>query len=102
HAMTLRDLPSFPTRRSSDLSIDASEANRLCEGLVQSLLTRLDAPDDSMVLLLTQLDPSTTRPLARELALQVCSENNLDPNGLDRSEEHTSELQSPDHLVCRL
>src|SRR5258708_12956922 len=23
------------------------------------------------------------------------------PNG-DRSEEHTSELQSPDHLVCRL
>src|SRR5207244_13411044 len=23
-------------------------------------------------------------------------------NGLDRSEEHTSELQSPDHLVCRL
>src|SRR5258708_11863608 len=23
-------------------------------------------------------------------------------DGLDRSEEHTSELQSPDHLVCRL
>src|SRR5258708_25782937 len=23
-------------------------------------------------------------------------------NGSDRSEEHTSELQSPDHLVCRL
>src|SRR5258708_14916289 len=23
-------------------------------------------------------------------------------NGLLRSEEHTSELQSPDHLVCRL
>src|SRR5258708_17276610 len=23
-------------------------------------------------------------------------------NGLMRSEEHTSELQSPDHLVCRL
>src|SRR5258708_16213840 len=22
--------------------------------------------------------------------------------GIDRSEEHTSELQSPDHLVCRL
>src|SRR5258708_13777258 len=25
-----------------------------------------------------------------------------DPNNLKRSEEHTSELQSPDHLVCRL
>src|SRR5258708_8303555 len=24
------------------------------------------------------------------------------PAGMDRSEEHTSELQSPDHLVCRL
>src|SRR5258708_24193225 len=24
------------------------------------------------------------------------------PNVEDRSEEHTSELQSPDHLVCRL
>src|SRR5258708_39825382 len=23
-------------------------------------------------------------------------------SGVDRSEEHTSELQSPDHLVCRL
>ena len=23
-------------------------------------------------------------------------------DGFDRSEEHTSELQSPDHLVCRL
>src|SRR5258708_28866486 len=25
-----------------------------------------------------------------------------DAGGLPRSEEHTSELQSPDHLVCRL
>src|SRR5258708_28713943 len=25
-----------------------------------------------------------------------------EPRGLARSEEHTSELQSPDHLVCRL
>src|SRR5258708_21723507 len=24
------------------------------------------------------------------------------PDAADRSEEHTSELQSPDHLVCRL
>src|SRR5258708_20928188 len=24
------------------------------------------------------------------------------PTGIKRSEEHTSELQSPDHLVCRL
>src|SRR5258708_15403787 len=28
--------------------------------------------------------------------------SDLKRNDLDRSEEHTSELQSPDHLVCRL
>src|SRR5258708_16120005 len=33
-------------------------------------------------------------PPERDLALAVRREN--------RSEEHTSELQSPDHLVCRL
>src|SRR5258708_23302948 len=27
---------------------------------------------------------------------------NISCEGLSRSEEHTSELQSPDHLVCRL
>src|SRR5947208_10639999 len=32
-------------------------------------------------------------------ALKTC-ENTFDPG--HRSEEHTSELQSPDHLVCRL
>src|SRR5258708_28726739 len=31
-------------------------------------------------------------------AVQGCSSPELQP----RSEEHTSELQSPDHLVCRL
>src|SRR5947208_8763398 len=30
------------------------------------------------------------------------SDDRADPFETDRSEEHTSELQSPDHLVCRL
>src|SRR5438552_13509192 len=38
---------------------------------------------------------STKGPLLRRLA--ACS-----ARALSRSEEHTSELQSPDHLVCRL
>src|SRR5258708_24198760 len=29
-------------------------------------------------------------------------ENTFPKESCDRSEEHTSELQSPDHLVCRL
>src|SRR5258708_26611363 len=37
-------------------------------------------------------DPSTRRPRTMVQA----------PQSSSRSEEHTSELQSPDHLVCRL
>src|SRR5207244_12545981 len=67
-------LPSFPTRRSSDLTVRPSRA-------------------------------------ARPLRARTCPSN---PGGIataspvgtrrrsPRSEEHTSELQSPDHLVCRL
>src|SRR5258708_29638175 len=33
--------------------------------------------------------------------LSVALGSRIQPNG-PRSEEHTSELQSPDHLVCRL
>ena len=30
------------------------------------------------------------------------SASQMEKKGIDRSEEHTSELQSPTHLVCRL
>src|SRR5258708_25212295 len=33
---------------------------------------------------------------------EPCSETPVIGKPLERSEEHTSELQSPDHLVCRL
>src|SRR5207244_13227455 len=39
-----------------------------------------------------------TRSTSRIVAVAVSNIADL----LDRSEEHTSELQSPDHLVCRL
>src|SRR5258708_15086489 len=35
-------------------------------------------------------------------ALRKFSQRAVRVNGNGRSEEHTSELQSPDHLVCRL
>src|SRR5258708_9900244 len=35
-------------------------------------------------------------------ALSGRRSDSLSPAGVERSEEHTSELQSPDHLVCRL
>src|SRR5207244_12995909 len=43
--------------------------------------------------------------LVREPAVVVVDLALAQPDGMDRirrSEEHTSELQSPDHLVCRL
>src|SRR5258708_8901670 len=44
-----------------------------------------------------------TKGLVEEIRRRgnVCQVLNLNEN-LARSEEHTSELQSPDHLVCRL
>src|SRR5207244_11244663 len=41
------------------------------------------------------------RPVALQQLLHEADEPDL-VAGNDRSEEHTSELQSPDHLVCRL
>src|SRR5207244_12182372 len=88
----LRDLDSFPTRRSSDLgpggycgpsncnyshviSVDPLDANRLFAGGAQHGLWRCSNCGAAPVW-------TNTTSL--------------------RSEEHTSELQSPDHLVCRL
>lgn len=62
--------------------LERAKVNQLCRGAIRTLLTRLKAPDDSMVLLLSQLDPPTARELAREFALEECSKNSLDPSGL--------------------
>src|SRR5947208_9233204 len=51
---------------------------------------------------LPQEDPQ--RDQGREDPVQPAGDSGqrLRDNPLGRSEEHTSELQSPDHLVCRL
>src|SRR5205809_4133525 len=65
-----RNLPSFPTRRSSDLLLYLSSSVACLAGL--PLASRLSA------------GPAADAALGK------------------RSEEHTSELQSRLHLVCRL
>src|SRR5207244_9304294 len=91
------DLHSFPTRRSSDLiaevqaitgrdgRIEACPANgrRAMRGFVQ------------------QCQAFCSRCRAPALAEQR-ERGNRQTRHQCRSEEHTSELQSPDHLVCRL
>src|SRR5207244_12915278 len=70
-----RDLPSFPTRRSSDLRDRRVPPQESCS---RPCRTKCCPP------------PSWGFPLHGARGRRT------------RSEEHTSELQSPDHLVCRL
>src|SRR5205809_3638674 len=71
----LQDRPSFPTRRSSDLY--AGQGDR--------------AVRVARFIPLEDWEPDRIEHVARS-----------SDAGTDRSEEHTSELQSRLHLVCRL
>src|SRR5256885_12203868 len=61
-------------------------------------------PPRSTLFPYTTLFRSTTRPNAsgKPPCQQTTSSSELDPPAASRSEEHTSELQSPCNLVCRL
>src|SRR5207244_11874755 len=85
------NLHSFPTRRSSDLKVDDSnrgdfEARGMGPfrpyGENGETMQYYQVAEDLVE------DPDALRPWAEK--------------AIARSEEHTSELQSPDHLVCRL
>src|SRR5258708_25878893 len=46
--------------------------------------------------------PAAAKALKKHAQPQLAHADSLDHELGPRSEEHTSELQSPDHLVCRL
>src|SRR5437879_7474785 len=76
-----RDLHSFPTRRSSDLGVVGTN----------------DAEDD--------LNPFSAQRPSQRLPTRHQRHPGIVahlPVAVTRSEEHTSELQSPMYLVCRL
>src|SRR5438445_7237009 len=74
-----RDLHSFPTRRSSDLRLANAR-----HGMIGA-----------------SSRPSGRLPVCN--ALTICaSDHSPSPVSANRSEEHTSELQSRQYLVCRL
>src|SRR5258708_22884161 len=57
----------------------------------------------SMHLLVDQTMPEETiRSALARAGIHQVDIRPIGPSLEDRSEEHTSELQSPDHLVCRL
>src|SRR5436305_10532387 len=80
----LRHLHSFPTRRSSDLPVLAPRDD-------------LSATDGS---LRRHADDQAAQLVGNRLCVLVGQA--LGAAGDFRSEEHTSELQSRPHLVCRL
>src|SRR5689334_23954177 len=82
------DIPSFPTRRSSDL-----RGVRRAEGRRRAALLSADGLGRrSSLLLCAGLCLRAGGELPGVIALRIG----------ERSEEHTSELQSQFHLVCRL
>src|SRR5207244_11497937 len=94
-----RDLYSFPTRRSSDLP--AAVFGRI-DGSARFGISADFSLRDGRFVKGTETrnyaecrDPDTGR-------LVIGPSNASSTPALFRSEEHTSELQSPDHLVCRL
>src|SRR5439155_12973309 len=81
----LRDLHSFPTRRSSDLA--------RC-GMTSRVVSL------SVVLLAVAGTASAQSIPIQTVPLVPADQFDIFPS-LTRSEEHTSELQSRGHLVCR-
>src|SRR5205807_6201096 len=97
-----RDLHSFPTRRSSDL-VQASDYG------TGPMITRIEGRGNGgMTVDLTQ--GSIDNIFANNFMKTPQYQNShgpinvkvIDPLNVPRSEEHTSELQSPCNLVCRL
>src|SRR5439155_23412092 len=91
-------LHSFPTRRSSDLSVG-------CPLLHVPCLTVNDCVKKSYVNETTSKTPQN--PAFMQVFAHTTSRRLGNPIAIDldvtlRSEEHTSELQSRGHLVCRL
>src|SRR5689334_24297937 len=78
-------LPSFPTRRSSDLDVrEDGEQVRIAKS-GREIVVSVHGQDGRF-----------------EIALPVESLRRVVSKLASRSEEHTSELQSQFHLVCRL
>src|SRR5205814_9412950 len=88
------NLHSFPTRRSSDLDVHQLEALAVFLEQLHRVLAWMDNPED-VHFVADKVGLGFSHQQVKEGALAVRLK-------LIRSEEHTSELQSLRHLVCRL
>src|SRR5206468_12557961 len=96
------DLPSFPTRRSSDLQAldpdELAELARLKVPLVRLRGQWVELDDAHLKAALKFLERNQAGTMTAADALTAGM--GLGPGGPERSEEHTSELQSRSELVC--
>src|SRR5207253_10841605 len=88
------DRHSFPTRRSSDLSGAAVTYNANVSNVLGEIAFHANSP--FAIRGSRSRDPEQSAKVRHQV-----SSAGLKPGG-GRSEEHTSELQSRGHLVCRL
>src|SRR5207253_9163047 len=97
-----RDLHSFPTRRSSDLKpVEIMQSVAPCQEVV--IENPKDVNEYMVPIRHTTYEPELTvgsgiRCVTGE---HFDGGSDLGYNRMNRSEEHTSELQSRGHLVCR-
>src|SRR5207244_11569240 len=95
-----RSLPSFPPRRSSDLCFDKSLG--IDHGFMAEHCRWLLDNGCTGIVALGSLGEGATLTFDEKLAVVRTCVRAVGNRAPVRSEEHTSELQSPDHLVCRL
>src|SRR5205085_9532664 len=88
-----RNLHSFPTRRSSDLNLQSCQRTQPPATIARFPLARA-IPAHASPQSIVRYSIATSHILPRSF-LELCEPTN-------RSEEHTSELQSQSNLVCRL
>src|SRR5690606_41598082 len=94
-----RDLHSFPTRRSSDLD----DIYRRMEKNYGTELAFFAEDAQIHLLCITTFTRSATGNLQADTqSLMTVDAQWLPFENRERSEEHTSELQSRENLVCRL
>src|SRR5690606_41982857 len=101
HSRTHGALHSFPTRRSSDLRwISSSPASQpiwyVCSGMVLSGGAHISQNSASLFTPTIATSSGIRRPSTWHADMKLTALWSW------RSEEHTSELQSRENLVCRL
>src|SRR5688500_19713020 len=95
-------LPSFPTRRSSDLSACQVAAPLWPSGVMRPVARMAMKGFTEDVLVVWACTHARVRAGRAKHAHEDMPQYALSRLTPQRSEEHTSELQSPCNLVCRL